>query len=208
MKRYFMILVGIVLITSLRVSAIQAHETTERMDFTGYTGSFWVQLDGGNEVGISIEHHGTKNGVIPVCLYTGDLEIALRMNAQGQVRGCWAPESATPLFIIDLAAHQIYMGNREFAFTIMEQNPARTRLRFVHNQNRGGFITFKIDEASAQAELQMGDTALPLLCLNIALKQITPGRWELLFKDPFVTAYAEYVLEPAAGMMYGRGGGQ
>jgi hypothetical protein len=208
MKRLFILFTAIIVLTGLPVPPVQAYDPPTRVDFTGSMDSFIVQMSRGNEVGISIEHYRANNGMIPVCLYAGELEITLRMNAQGQVRSYFAPESSPPVFIIDLAAHEIYTEKRRFPFSIQAQTPVRTRLRFLHIQNTPAFIAFGISRSLGLAEVRMDGTALPLLRLNIALNETIPGRFELIFKDPFVTTYADFIFEPTAGMIYSKGGGR
>jgi hypothetical protein len=201
----FILFVAIILITGLPVTPVRAYDPVEPGDFVESMDSFTVQMSQGNEAGISIEHYRAKNGKTPVCLYAGDLEITLRMDEKGHVRGFFTPTSP-PVFIIDLAANEIQVGNRRFPFSIPAQNPVRTRLRFPHQQNSAAFITFKINRVLGQAEVLMGGTTL--LRLNVAFNEMTPGRYELIFKDPFVVTYTDFILESAAGMIYNTGGGQ
>ena len=158
---------------------------------------------GNHYTGFSIESYRQINGWTPVVLFSGDLELALRMNKAGQVFE-WISEDYSkiqPLFTIDFRCEEIRLGQRHFPFLIYEQNPVRTRIRFLHEDEP---VTLGINRQQNQVKFYLNGSRLPLNLLGAKFTPIAYGRYELRFIGPVVLTDPVFICETDTGKIYPR----
>ncbi len=121
----------------------------------------WVYLQNGPGVRISIETNRAKAGWTPVIVSMAGAEVSAVMDENGRVVRVWATgldRCGPTLFPIELERGCVLLGREAHAIMVYEQNPIRTRLRFVENVLQ---VPARIDPQGKAGKLMFGGLEIP-----------------------------------------------
>ncbi len=123
--------------------------------------SDWVYLQNGPSVRISLETGHARKGWTPVTVSLAGTAVSLQMDPTGRVypdRGIGAAARMTPLFVIDIGAGVIRLGDRSYSINVFEQNAVRTRFMLTE---RTVELPLDLDGRDSGATLYFGRLKIP-----------------------------------------------
>lgn len=157
-----------------------------------------------SQLRISIEHHYQRNGMTPVQLYGGGLEITGMMDENGRVfldKTQARIGTGRSLFTVDQITNVVAIGRESSSAAVEEKNPIRTRLRLL----RGDLAPqLTLDLERGGGELRLGDA-----CIRLAVRaqECSLGVFALQLISPNVEAEGTLFLVPVTGLIHQAGPG-
>ena len=143
----------VVLLLALPLASQAAGPDANRSD--------WVYLQTGPSVRISMETGHARKGWTPVTVSLAGTVVSLQMDGSGRTymdRGIGASARMTPLFVIDIGAGVIQLGDRSYSIRVFERDAVRTRFMLTEKTVE---LPLDLDGQNSRAILYFGRLKIP-----------------------------------------------
>jgi len=140
-------------------------------------------------VQISIDHYQQRDGLTPVFINAGELQIMGYMDKSGQVfsQPSAGKHREKPLLTIDIAGGVMAIGQRSYPLATYEANAIRTRMRVTAAAVP---LRLDVDWAGRRGEIILGETRLPL---SLQVREKTYGIETIRVAGPNVMTFTEWI---------------
>ena len=172
-------------------------------------GIFWASANGiesytveKSEMRITIDHFYRHQGLTPVVLSFGVLEISGAMDESGLVQDtadAARQGAAPPLLVVDLPGKLVTVGGEKSQAIVYEQNSVRTRLRLVKQDIP---VILDLDWENKKGEFRFGGSRLTV---TIQTEETSLGVFRIRLLNPAIMVMTTLLYLPSTGTIHRTG---